>query len=186
MVYLVLILLTIQNTIRADEMIPDIKGLVCRLEISPQEVGKGEPVNITCSLKNISLSPLPVCRDIFWFRLRIADSNGAIVANGMDNRFLPEIDDLPLAEIYVLQPGEKISTSTRAVIDNGSFDSIFNSYSLDPGVYNVSVIYRVEPGKEPEGADILIPEEDKPRIWKGVLESNSVKIKILPGKNTGT
>ena len=145
--------------------------LAATVQVVPSRfVSRKDKVELIATLTNITDRPVSVLTghtgsENYFFALQLQDKSGKVIWDGDAVRFV-NTSDLPVGTFATLAP-------------HGQYKAILDwryLYNLAPGSYKLSVIYRVEPDKEPHAAGLYAGEIRAHHAFVGRVQSSSVEI----------
>ena len=145
--------------------------LVATVAVTPaQFVHRKDKVALVVTLTNTTEQPIAVLtghagNDNYFFALHLQDPSGKVVWDGDASR-LVTTSDLPMGTFVTLAPHGQY----QATLDWRHL------YNLQPGTYQLRVIYRVEPSKEPHAAGYYKSELRDHHAFIGRVVSAAVTV----------
>lgn len=145
--------------------------LTATVQVTPSRfVSRKDKVELIATLTNTTDRPISVLTghtggENYFFALQLQDKSGKVLWDGDAARFV-NTSDLPVGIFATLAP-------------HGQYKAILDwryLYNLAPGSYKLSVIYRVEPDKEPHAAGLYADELRAHHAFVGRVQSPPVEI----------
>lgn len=155
----------------ASLLLAAVPPLVATVQVTPPRFTyRKDKAELSVTLTNTTARPIELLTghasaDNYFFSLHLEDRSGKVIWDGDAARFV-NASDLPAGTFATLAP-------------NGQYKAILDwryLYNLKSGVYKLSVIYRVEPAKEPHAAGLYASEVREHRAYVGRVQSAPVEL----------